>query len=205
MQTVNNGNGAIFFLDAPERTGKIFLITLSLAEIRSQNDIASAPASSGIVAIVIPGGRTAYFASKLPLNVQFIEISTCNISKTSGMGKVLFGINVQWRTTNRSRLLIDHSKICVKRQNIWECIIIACRKFQANITSISSIHTSGRNKYFHEILCVFATHEDVKINYEYACPAGKRLISWDILTSLAGNWKGKVVGWSDLRTNFPAS
>ncbi|VDM92530.1 unnamed protein product [Onchocerca ochengi] len=72
MQTINNGIGEIFFLDAPGGTGKIFLIRLILAAIRSQNDIALVPASSGIV--------NAHSALKLPLNTQCIKTPTCNVS-----------------------------------------------------------------------------------------------------------------------------
>src|SRR5258705_7682153 len=89
METVNKGVGEIFFLDAPGGTGKTFLIRLILASIRSQNHIALAIASSGIAATLLPGGRTAHSALKLPLNIQMIETPTCNISKSSGMGKVL--------------------------------------------------------------------------------------------------------------------
>ncbi|VDM97499.1 unnamed protein product, partial [Onchocerca ochengi] len=89
MQSVNRGVGEIFFLDAPGETGKTFLITLILATIRSQNGIALALASSGISATLLPGGRTAHSTLKLPVNTNLIETSTCNISKTSGMGKIL--------------------------------------------------------------------------------------------------------------------
>lgn len=60
-----------------------------LAKIRSNGHIALALASSGIAATLMEGGRTAHSALKLPLNMQFTENPTCNISKTSGMGKVL--------------------------------------------------------------------------------------------------------------------
>ncbi|GFS51736.1 hypothetical protein TNIN_272661 [Trichonephila inaurata madagascariensis] len=53
------------FLDAPGRTGKIFIINLILAAVRSQNDIALCLASSGIAAILLPGGRTAHYALKV--------------------------------------------------------------------------------------------------------------------------------------------
>ena len=46
-------------------------------------------ASSGIAATLHPGGRAAHSALKLPLNMQSTETPTCNISKSSGMGKVL--------------------------------------------------------------------------------------------------------------------
>ena len=46
-------------------------------------------ASSGIAATLLPGGRTAHSALKLPLNLHSTETPTCNISKSSGMDKVL--------------------------------------------------------------------------------------------------------------------
>lgn len=60
-----------------------------LATVRSQNNIALALASSGIAATLLDGGRTAHSALKLPLNMQINENPTCNISKNSGMGRVL--------------------------------------------------------------------------------------------------------------------
>lgn len=89
MQAVDNGNGGIFFLDAPGGTGKTFLISLILATIRSRSEIALALASSGIAATLLEGGRTAHSALKLRLNLQVDEEPTCNISKNSAMAKVL--------------------------------------------------------------------------------------------------------------------
>ncbi|GFQ81394.1 ATP-dependent DNA helicase [Trichonephila clavata] len=86
MQMINDGVGGTFFLDAPGGTGKTFLIRVILTTVRSKNGIALALASSGIAATLLPGGRTAL---KLPLNIQTIETTMCNISKASGMGKVL--------------------------------------------------------------------------------------------------------------------
>lgn len=89
MQAVNTETGAIYFLDAPGGTGKTYLVSLILATIRSNGNIALAIASSGIAATLLEGGRTAHSALKLPLNMQLTETPTCNISKTSGMAKVL--------------------------------------------------------------------------------------------------------------------
>ncbi|GFW93891.1 ATP-dependent DNA helicase [Trichonephila clavipes] len=69
-------------------SGKTFLISIILATIRSQNNIALVIASSGIPATLLEGGRTAHSALKLSLNMQVIE-TPCNISKYSGMRKVL--------------------------------------------------------------------------------------------------------------------
>lgn len=81
--------GELFFLDAPGGTGKTFLISLILARIRSQNNIALATASSGIEATLLDGGRTAHSALKLPLNVHTNPEAMCNIKKHSGMAQVL--------------------------------------------------------------------------------------------------------------------
>ena len=118
MHCVDNQVGKLFFLDAPGGTGKTFLIRLLLASIRSKNDIMLALPSSGIATTLLPGGRTAHSALKLPLNMQSTETPTCNISKSSGMGKVLQQCKLTvWDECtmahkNRSRLLSDHCKIC---------------------------------------------------------------------------------------------
>ncbi|KAK9872125.1 hypothetical protein WA026_016177 [Henosepilachna vigintioctopunctata] len=89
IEAVNSGSGGIYFLDAPGGTGKTFLISLLLARIRSQNDVALALASSGIAATLLEGGRTAHSALKLPLNMQITETPICNIAKNSAMAKIL--------------------------------------------------------------------------------------------------------------------
>ncbi|GFU97335.1 ATP-dependent DNA helicase [Trichonephila clavipes] len=89
MRAITEQSGGLFFIDAPGGTGKTFFLSLILATIRSQNNIALAIASSGIAATLLDGGRTTHSALKLPLNFQNTEAPTCNISKNSGMGKVL--------------------------------------------------------------------------------------------------------------------
>lgn len=89
MQAVSNNAGGLYFLDAPGGTGKTFVISLILANIRSEQKIALALASSEIAATLLEGGRTAHSALKLPLKIQVIETPTCNISRNSAMAKVL--------------------------------------------------------------------------------------------------------------------
>jgi hypothetical protein len=89
MLAVSAGQGGFFFLDAPGGTGKTFLISLILAEIRSNNGIALAIASSGIAATLLDGGRTAHSVFKLPLNIQNNPDAVCNIKKQSSMATVL--------------------------------------------------------------------------------------------------------------------
>lgn len=89
MDAVNYNTGGIFFLDAPGGTGKTFVISLILATIRARQEVALALASSGIAATLLGGGRTAHSALKLPLNINSTENPTCNITRNSGMGRLL--------------------------------------------------------------------------------------------------------------------
>jgi hypothetical protein len=89
MESVERGNGGLFFLDAPGGTGKTFLINLLLAEIRKRREIALAIASSGIAATLLEGGKTAHSALKLPLDIARTETPVCNITRNSGRGEVL--------------------------------------------------------------------------------------------------------------------
>ena len=89
LSNVNQGSGGIFFLDAPGGTGKTFLINVILAKVRMKKDIALAVASSGIAATLLPGGRTAHSAFKLPLDLTTMDEPICNISRRSAAGKLL--------------------------------------------------------------------------------------------------------------------
>jgi hypothetical protein len=65
------------FIDGPGGTGKTFVFHALLAKVRSQGKIALAVASSGIAAILLPGGATAHSTLKIPLSLG--EDSVCFI------------------------------------------------------------------------------------------------------------------------------
>jgi hypothetical protein len=80
MEAVALGDGC-FFIDGPGGTGKTFLYNILLSAVRSSGEIAVAVASSGIAALLIMGGKTAYSRFKILLKLN--ESSTCNISRGS--------------------------------------------------------------------------------------------------------------------------
>lgn len=112
MQAVDNNTDGLFFLDAPGGTGKTFVVSLILATIRSRCDIALALATSGIAATLLDGGRTTHSALKLPLTLNTIDTPTCNISRSSAMGKLLMqcklGMSAQWHIRNHFKHLTSH-------------------------------------------------------------------------------------------------
>jgi hypothetical protein len=58
-----------------------------LEKVRSNGNIALAVASSGIAALLLPGGRTAHSCFKIPINIH--EDSTCSIKHGSDLASLL--------------------------------------------------------------------------------------------------------------------
>lgn len=88
MDHIETQRGGIIFVDAPG-TGKTFLINPILAEIRVKREIALALASSGIAATLLDGGKIAHSVWKLPLNIAEQEFPVCDITRSSGRGRIL--------------------------------------------------------------------------------------------------------------------
>ena len=65
LSKIESGNGALFFLDAPGGTGKMFLLILLSMSIRKGQKIAVAVASSGIVTTLLTDSLTAHSILKL--------------------------------------------------------------------------------------------------------------------------------------------
>jgi len=88
MDSVNgNAENNLFYVDGIGRAGKTFLCSTILAAVRSSGSLALAAASSGVAALLLPGGQTGHSLFKIPLKVN--EYSTCSISKQSMQAKLL--------------------------------------------------------------------------------------------------------------------
>ena len=78
---------AHFFLHGWGGTGKTFLYKGLCHHFRSQRKIVLCVASSGIAALLLPGGRTAHSRFKIPLDVM--PDLVCKISKGTQLGKLI--------------------------------------------------------------------------------------------------------------------
>ena len=112
---------------------------IKISSIRSKNDIALAIASSGIAATLLPGGRTAHSALKLPLNLHSTETSTCNISRSSGIGRILQQCKlIIWDEYTMAAKIARGSGAIIARlarkfETLWQHINIACGRFQSEV------------------------------------------------------------------------
>ena len=92
FETITNaiygtGTARLFMLDGPGGTGKTHLENLLLAFVRERADIALAVSSTGISAILLDGGRTAYSRFKIPFDIT--SNSTCPIPRQSHLAELL--------------------------------------------------------------------------------------------------------------------
>lgn len=78
---------AYFFVQGPGGTGKTFLYKGIAAYFRARNRAVLCVASSGIAALLLPGGRTAHSRFKIPIAVT--ESSICGIKKNSDLAVLL--------------------------------------------------------------------------------------------------------------------
>jgi ATP-dependent DNA helicase PIF1 len=78
---------AHFFLQGPAGTGKTFLYRCLCLYFRARSQIVLCVASSGIAALLLPGGTTAHSRFKIPLKIE--PTSTCAISKGSHLARLI--------------------------------------------------------------------------------------------------------------------
>jgi hypothetical protein len=80
IDSILQQRGRLFFLHGPGGTGKTFVYKTSAYYIRSRGLIALCVASSGIAALLLPGGRTSHSMFKIPVE-GLCEQSTCSVEK----------------------------------------------------------------------------------------------------------------------------
>jgi len=87
MKRVNENSPSLFFLYGYGGTGKTLIWRAMSTTIRSASDIVLTIASSGIAALLIPGGRTTHSRFCNPLLIN--ESSTCTIEPHSPLAKLI--------------------------------------------------------------------------------------------------------------------
>jgi ATP-dependent DNA helicase PIF1 len=87
MSAIDTDQGGLFFVDGPGGTGKTYLYRVLIMTLRSQDKIAVATTTSGIVASIMSGSRTALSRFKIPLTID--DAVVCSFKKHSGTTDLL--------------------------------------------------------------------------------------------------------------------
>ncbi|WJX61982.1 DNA helicase [Trifolium repens] len=111
MKKVEENRQGLFFLYGYGGTGKTYIWRAMSAALRSKGEIVLTVASSGIAALLIPGGRTAHSRFAIPINVH--ETSTCEIpaSATNDLSNLI----------RRAKLIISDEAPMMHR-HCFECV-----------------------------------------------------------------------------------
>lgn len=87
MDSVTKKLGKLFFLYGPGGTGKTYVYKTIISYLRATEKVVIPVASSGIAALLLPGGRTAHSRFKIPLAVT--EDSICEIKRGTMLAELL--------------------------------------------------------------------------------------------------------------------
>ena len=87
IDSVDKGNGQLFFVYGAGGTGKTFLYRTIIARLRSTGKVVIPVASVGIAALLLPGGRTAHSRFKLPINLT--DTTVCEITAGSMLASLI--------------------------------------------------------------------------------------------------------------------
>ena len=81
LDTVLAKRAQVFFVEGAAGAGKTYVYNALCHALRSQQLIAICVASSGIAALLLPGGRTAHSCYKIPIDIH--SHSVCSLTKHS--------------------------------------------------------------------------------------------------------------------------
>ena len=87
--SIQTRKGGVFNIDAPAGSGKTFAMCPRSAPLRASRKLVICAASTGIAALLLPGGLTAHSTFKIPFDHNPIEGSTCNVKAESERAQVL--------------------------------------------------------------------------------------------------------------------
>ena len=74
LHSINDKSKSLYFVQGPAGTGKTFLYKVLCSYFHSKGKIVLCVASSGIAALLLPGGRTSHSRFKIPIVIH--ETST---------------------------------------------------------------------------------------------------------------------------------
>ncbi|CAN0392959.1 unnamed protein product, partial [Ectocarpus sp. 12 AP-2014] len=87
INSVQSKAGGIFMIDAPAGSGKTFTMNAISADLRAKGNLVLCSASTGIAALLLPGGLTAHSTFKITFGDNLASGSVCNVKSESQRGQ----------------------------------------------------------------------------------------------------------------------
>ena len=91
FENLNSGAGGLFYLDGPPGRGKTFTLTTAVNYVRGQGQVALCCATTGFVAVMYPGGRTAHNLFNISVNDDPADMTPiqCDVGPNTGRAELL--------------------------------------------------------------------------------------------------------------------
>jgi hypothetical protein len=87
VENVLSGQPGLYFVSGYGGTEKTFLWNTIITYLRSQKKVILTVASSGVAALLLPGGRTTHSRFKIPCDLN--ESTTCNIKRGTMLAELI--------------------------------------------------------------------------------------------------------------------
>nr|XP_017237579.1 PREDICTED: uncharacterized protein LOC108210701 [Daucus carota subsp. sativus] len=130
IESVHNKSGKFFFVHGSGGCGKTFLWRTIISKLRSERKIVLPVASSGIAAVLMPGGRTAHSRFKIPLDVD--EHSSCGVKMGTDIAELL---------QNTDLIIWDEAPM--QKKYAFEALDRALRDIRGNISEDNRLKSFG--------------------------------------------------------------
>ncbi|CAN0283168.1 unnamed protein product [Scytosiphon promiscuus] len=86
---ISTGEGGAFMIDAPAGSCKTFTMCALSADLRAKDRLVLCSASTGIAALLLPGGLTAHSTLKISFGENLVQGSSCHVRSESERAEVL--------------------------------------------------------------------------------------------------------------------
>ncbi|GAU47108.1 hypothetical protein TSUD_403410 [Trifolium subterraneum] len=126
MEAVDKQKGGVFFLHGYGGTGKTYMWRTLASSLRSKQEIVLTVATSGIAALLLPGGRTAHSKFKLP--VPTLDNSMCKTEHDSDLADLL-----------RATKLIIWDEAPMAHKYTFEALDRSLKDFMSNTSNSTDI------------------------------------------------------------------
>ena len=153
FEKIDANRGGLFYLDGPPGRGKTFTLLALVNYVRGKNKVALCCATTGFVAVMYPGGRTAHNLFKISVNDDPSDITPiqCDVGEATERADLL-----------RSASLIIWDEFTMNNRENFEAVDTILRKIRRNNSPLGGVLFVGAGDFRQLPLVIqYGTKEDI--------------------------------------------
>ena len=190
FESVCDGSGGLFCLNAAGGTGKTFTLNTLLDKVRSAGWVALATASSGVASKLLHNGTTVHSRFKVPIKIT--STSTCSFKSTDATGKLIKGAK-----------LIIMDEMTMLHRHVFEAVDKSIRELTGKNEPFGGITTAFSGDWRQ---CLPIVRRGSRADVLHACLKSSELWKETKVTNLIHNMRVQLRGesseFSDILPNI---